>query len=260
MIKKRARKGAFFFANVCLVSLFVLAVLGVRVVRGDLVYVVVQPVVVNEVCGASPLYVDTVDISVHEIVARLVDIETFVEVAKILVFERIAVVFAVTEEEELFIVEALYYRYLAVVAVRENFKAFVFHHRVAVDIRMAGHRDIYRVVHTLKQRFGIVAGLSLENAEHLLWQLVFFDSVMVFEPRLRSPADIYRRGNVVFRIVHYFFQLFPVRDLFERHGLYGRSRYYHSVEMQVFYLIESLVEFLHMGKRRILAFIRVRVD
>ena len=81
MIKKRARKGAFFFANVCLVSLFVLAVLCIRVVRGNLIYVVVQPVVVNEVCGTSPLHVNAVDIAVYEIVARLVDIETFVEVS-----------------------------------------------------------------------------------------------------------------------------------------------------------------------------------
>ena len=165
-----------------------------------------------------------------------------------------------SEEEEFAVVEALGDRDLALVAVGEHFEALVVHHRVDIYVGVAAHRDIDDVVRALEQQFVVVAAARRIDAEQLALQVVLVDAVVEFERRLRTPADIDRRGDVGLGELHDLFQLFPIGDLLERQRLDGGACDDHAVEVAVLDLVELLVKFLHMRERRIFAFIGARVD
>ncbi|MPM98967.1 hypothetical protein SDC9_146157 [bioreactor metagenome] len=79
--------------------------------------------------------------------------------------------------------------------------------------------------------------------------------VKMIQPRLRRPADIQRRENIVIRPVHEAYQLVPILHIGKVKVFHGRAGDHQPVEMLFLHLVKGTVKRIQIVLRGILALI-----
>ena len=95
----------------------------------------------------------------------------------------------------------------------------------------------------------------LEDAEHLVRQVIFGNAVVVIQSRLSAPANIKRGLGVRLRPIHDLREFLPIIHFLERHLLHGRAGDDETVEFFVLDLIEGGVVIQQMFRVCVLGFV-----
>ena len=122
------------------------------------------------------------------------------------------------------------------------------------NFRMSGMRCKEHIVESAYQRNLTVHHFMPEKTEHLLIKFAFFQSIVVVESCLCSPAQINGGGNMGVCPVHDLYQFLPVVYLFEFHLLYRSTCDDHSIVFVIFQFRKCLIKFIQMTHRCILRF------
>ena len=108
---------------------------------------------------------------------------------------------------------------------------------------------IEHLIEAAHQRVGGAGHAMLKHAEHFFWQMHLGNAKMVVQPGQRTPAQVDGGVDVLLGIVHDGAQLVPVVHILVVQVLDGRTGDDHAVEALVSYLVEALVEGLHVLRR-----------
>ena len=123
---------------------------------------------------------------------------------------------------------------------------------LAAHLGMAAMRHIEDVIKASEDRLRRIQWFLREDAEHLLVQLILRYSIEVIESRLRTPADIERRGNVGTGPVEYLSDFVPILHILILHCLDRCTCHNHAIKLLLRKFVEILVEHHHVLNRRIL--------
>ena len=99
-----------------------------------------------------------------------------------------------------------------------------------------------------------------EYPEELLLERVFFYTVKIMQRGHGSPADENGARHVFVGEIENLFQLFPIKNFFERQRFHGRARDDHAVEMFVSDVVEFFVKAVEMCRGGIFTLIGIGVQ
>ena len=113
----------------------------------------------------------------------------------------------------------------------------------------AAHKRIVFVVHSVA-----------EHAEHLFGKRPFIYAVQIEHRRLRRPADVHRRIDVLLCPLEYTDYFAPILDVGKFEMFDRRAGYYETIEAHILFesLVERHIESLHVLLIRVLGGIRRR--
>ena len=130
----------------------------------------------------------------------------------------------------------------------------------AAYLCVAGVRHIENIVQSTHEWVIRVERMVRKNAEHLFFQRILGNAVVVIQPGLRAPADMEGGIHVCFAPFHNFAELFPIIHLFKGEMLHRRAGNNHAVKFFLAYIVKDLVKFEHMLSRGVFRFMRSRLQ
>ena len=122
------------------------------------------------------------------------------------------------------------------------------------NFRMSGMRCKKHIIKATHQRDLAVQHAMPEQTEHFLWQLTFFQSVVVIQSRLRAPAKMNSGCYMTFAPLHDLRQFFPIIHFFKLHLFYRCSGNDHTVKFLFFHLFKAYIKLIQMASGSILCF------
>ena len=85
-----------------------------------------------------------------------------------------------------------------------------------------------------------------EDAKHLFFQRIFWDSIVIVKPRLSAPANVEGRIHIRFAPLHNCAELLPIINLFKSEMFHWRAGDNHAVEFFLPHVAKGLIKFEHM--------------
>ena len=161
------------------------------IVGSGLIYEIVEPVGVKQICTASPGY-DGIEgiIIIREVINGNLDGKTRVFVAEILGFESACIVFRMTGDEDLSAAVCCASIKPRNGRGREDLKLGTSLNVFDANGGVARMRNEEFIVKSSEKHRGAAVYGMLENSEKLCVKRIFLDSVMVIKSRLRTPTDV----------------------------------------------------------------------
>ena len=112
---------------------------------------------------------------------------------------------------------------------------------------MTGMRCQKYIVKSPYQRDLPVHDLMRKQSKNFMIHHLFFQSIVIVQTCLGSPAKIYGRGDILFCPLHDLFHFFPVIYFLKFHLLHRSSGDDHSIVLLLFHFIKSLIELIQMA-------------
>ena len=117
---------------------------------------------------------------------------------------------------------------------------------------MTAVRYIKTIIKATKNRMVRFQYPMFEDTEHLLFQRIFRNSIMMIEPGLRRPTYIQSRSHMRTCPIKNFRNLIPISHFLEIHLFHRCSRNNHTIILLMTHLVEIRIERLHVFYRCIL--------
>ena len=228
----------------------------VDVVRGGLVDKVVEPVHVQEIGVGSPGDDRLLRrIVIREVVLGDIGVDALLQIAEILVFQRVRVVLGVAGDEDL----PPAFRGRGVepgpLGHGEDLELVAGHHVLQRDRGVAGVGNHKALVKAAHQHGGAPYHPMGIHARELFRQRDLLDPVVVEERGLGRPADVEGAVHVGLAPLHDPAELIPVFHLLKVQLLHRRAGDDHAVEIAVLYVLKIRVELEHVFLRGVFAHI-----
>ena len=123
---------------------------------------------------------------------------------------------------------------------------------LTMDLRMTAMRHHKHIIETTEDRQSFLQRILREDAEHLLLQRIFGNTIMIIQACLSRPADIKRTGDMGTGPIEDIGNLIPVVHLFKIKRLYRCTCDDHTIKLLIAHRFEVAVEHHHVFDRRIL--------
>ena len=228
--------------------------------RRDLVHIIVEPVCIKQIGRARPRHAHFAARFIGKIVVRRTDGQSLGDVPLVFTAKGVAVILHVPRQKDLFVVLGFCDGQTRRIRFAQHDEIADALHILEVHRGVAGMRDVKDIVNAFEKRIVLFDALAVrKHAEQFFGKQIFLDAVMIIQRRLRTPADVNGAGDVPIRKIEDLFQFIPIQHLFEGHGLHGRTRDDHAVEVLILDLLERFIELFQMRRGGVLALVRFGV-